>query len=333
MQCAQRSTVLRTPPYLHRTTFPMNQRSYLRLGVVVAGVLLLLTVVAIPLSSSKRHASAEPESVRNEAPAADTGGARASMQTAETGGQHRQTLETPSASLDSKLNDSVAEKIRALLNDPLKLAEAMNTTIPAWVQADPRAAVKFMEELPPGVARDSLRNRIAQLWAAQDPAAALAWAKQLPDAGERSQILGLVFVQMAQTDPHQAAEEARNLDLGTSNSGMFQAIVAQWSAKDPASAEQWVRALSVGEQRDLLMERVAFAESKSDPSSAARLVLDQIPAGNVQDEAVMAVLHQWALRDFNGASAWVASFPQTLGILPRAKAELDGIAQYGLGGS
>ena len=61
--------------------------------------------------------------------------------------------------------------------------------------------------------------------------------------------------------------------------------------------------------------------------TAARLVVEQIPAGPKQTEAVISVVHQWALQDLAGALAWVNRFPG--GILKeRAAHELAGVVYF-----
>ena len=41
---------------------------------------------------------------------------------------------------------------------------------------------------------------------------------------------------------------------------------------------------------------------------AAELIVNQIPAGPIQNEAVMSVIYQWGTRDLAGATAWVDLF-------------------------
>jgi len=75
----------------------------------------------------------------------------------------------------------------------------------------------------------------------------------------------------------------------------------------------------------MLMARLAYVQSQTDPASGARLAVKEIAAGSVQDEAVISVVHQWALRDLAGAQAWVNKFPEGP-IRVRASTELIGVA-------
>jgi hypothetical protein len=71
----------------------------------------------------------------------------------------------------------------------------------------------------------------------------------------------------------------------------------------------------------------AYVMSQTDPASAANLVINQIPPGPSQNEAVMTVLNQWANQDLNAAATWVKGFP--VGPLQeRAVNELEGIANH-----
>lgn len=74
------------------------------------------------------------------------------------------------------------------------------------------------------------------------------------------------------------------------------------------------------------MMPLAFAETQISPRDAARIVVYEIPPGSAQEEAALSVLHQWALTDFAGATAWADQFGATP-FHDRARKELDGINQ------
>jgi hypothetical protein len=102
-------------------------------------------------------------------------------------------------------------------------------------------------------------------------------------------------------------------------------IALTWAGKDLADALSWAASQPAGNQRDEIMARVAFMESRTAPEAAANLVIDEIPPGPAQDEAVISVLHQWAIQDFASAKAWAELFPSGP-VRERALAELSGIA-------
>jgi len=161
-------------------------------------------------------------------------------------------------------------------------------------------------------------------WAQKKPEDALAWALQLPEGVERTEALTDACFKIAQTDPARAVSLAGQFHL--QDGAILENLVQQWAMKDLTSAYNWSMTQSPGGERTTLLARVALVWSQSDPESAARLVIDKIPAGPEQDEAVMTVLHQWATHDFDGAKAWVQEFSQG-SLRDRALHELAGIAQ------
>jgi hypothetical protein len=86
-------------------------------------------------------------------------------------------------------------------------------------------------------------------------------------------------------------------------------LTMQWCEKETADAVDWAREQPPGEWRERLLSRASYVLSKSDPAAAAHLVSGLEP-GTVQDEAAMAVLHQWALQDSSAALKWAEGFSQ-----------------------
>jgi hypothetical protein len=109
------------------------------------------------------------------------------------------------------------------------------------------------------------------------------------------------------------------------NAGLA-ALAQRWAEKDFAAALDWALTRA-GEQRNQLIARLAFIQSQTSPIEADTLAVQNIPPGEAQTEAVMAVLHQWGLRDLPAAQQWVAQFPDS-DLRTRAINELAGIAEY-----
>jgi hypothetical protein len=153
-------------------------------------------------------------------------------------------------------------------------------------------------------------------------------AAQIENADERYNVLLDACARWADYDPAEAISWIRQLGLNQTSSAPIEQIIQKWAAADFPAALNWANREPAGEQRELVMERLAFVHAQNQPSAAARLVVEQIPPGPIQIEATISVLHQWALSDFSGASAWVDRFPSEL--QGRARAELDGIARFRL---
>jgi hypothetical protein len=73
--------------------------------------------------------------------------------------------------------------------------------------------------------------------------------------------------------------------------------------------------------------RYVHVLARSDPAQALRMAQDGFTAVADRDEAMLSVLHQWALREPNAARDWAANqAPDHLEA--RALAEIDGLESY-----
>lgn len=166
-------------------------------------------------------------------------------------------------------------------------------------------------------------------WAAKDAEGALAAAMKLPEGDERNQALAAVCSGLAQTDPADAVKMAKNLHLDEQPGAIMENLVQQWAATDLSSALDWANSQPASGQHDGFTMRIAYVMSKTDPADAANLVVNQIPPGPAQDEAVMTVLNQWANQNLVAATVWVKGFPEGP-LQERAIKELEGIVKYQL---
>ena len=186
----------------------------------------------------------------------------------------------------------------------------LTNLLPRLVALDPAAAGRLAETIESEAGRQDVLRGVAQAWAGKDPAGALAWAARLPDTNEQRTTLSDIAFQIAHSDPAQAVDVAQQYHLGEGAGDVLPVLAMQWADKDLTAALAWAGNQPAGEQRDQIMARIAFVESQTSPAEAGARVLAQIPAGPVQEEAVMSVLHQWSLNDMAGASAWVELFPE-----------------------
>ena len=165
--------------------------------------------------------------------------------------------------------------------------------------------------------------------AVKDPDAALAQVAQTSDKEERKAALKEVCLLVAGKDPAKAMTAAWRLELGKfaegpTESAALEDLARQWAAADLSAAFAWAVQQPVDEEerRDRVMKGIATAWSQTAPTEAARLVSEQInPDSNVQIDAAMTVLRQWAAQDYTGAATWVDHFPEGW-MQDRAKEEL-----------
>ena len=175
--------------------------------------------------------------------------------------------------------------------------------------------------------RNERQSRVRDLlagWAARDADAALSWVSALGDSAARRSARSTVCLAVAQRDPRRAVTLAlaHGADEGNEG-GLLECLTMQWCEKEAGTVLDWAREQPQGEWRDRLLGRVSFVLSKSDPVAAAQLVSGLEP-GAVQDEAAMAVLHQWALKDSSAALQWAEGFAET-SLRDRALVEISNL--------
>jgi hypothetical protein len=205
-------------------------------------------------------------------------------------------------------------------------ADALSRMLPPLVAEDAPAVARFAE-LYIGADRELLIRRTSQLWAAMSATAALQWAETLASDAERDATITDVCAELANSNPARAVELRAQYPASTVESdAALENFMQQWAAKDSQAALDWTLARPEGRQRDLLLERIAFVKAQSAPQEAARFVLDQMPTGKAQSDAVITVLHQWALRDLPAATEWASRFPDDA-LKTRAADELTAVAQ------
>jgi len=212
----------------------------------------------------------------------------------------RAAIDRPSLLLLEQALNSGNEKDRSM---------ALSSLLPILISEDPHAVARFAE-LHTGAEREQLLRRTSQLWAARDPNAALEWAVTLSNADERDVSIADISAELANTDPARAvALRARYAPTVESDSAL-ENFTQQWAAQDLSAALDWALARPAGRQRDLLLERIAFIRAQTAPSDAARLITDHMSPSSAQSDAVVTILHQWALRDYSAAQEWTTRFPE-----------------------
>ncbi len=224
--------------------------------------------------------------------------------------------------------DRLLERIKAGLksHDPAEQVK-LPILLGELVRSNPQAAARFAESLEAGEMREKLLRMVTQCWAAHDAAGAESWAARWNDESERKAILTDLCFQIAQINAAQALQKAEQYQLGTMPGAVLENLAQQWARQDFSSATLWIRARPTGEQREQMLWRLAIVQSETAPAQAARLVVEQIPAGPIQTEAVISVLHQWAARDMAEAKAWVELFPAGP-LRSRSENELSNMAAY-----
>jgi hypothetical protein len=176
----------------------------------------------------------------------------------------------------------------------------------AWLQKDARAALEWLDALPPGDQKDSLVARslctlakegqyqeVNRRWANLTDQQLDAVAKTLAEA-------------YAAQDPKQAADWATDVARQRGRLEPMQTAVEYWMLKDPAGAGSWVQALPEGSFRDTGAAACAHVAAMGNVNDAVTWV-SQISDESKRIAAAEIVAKEWAVRDSPAATAWLKS--------------------------
>ena len=200
--------------------------------------------------------------------------------------------------------------------------QAVSQLLPALAARDAVAAARVADLFLDSELRPRILSAVARAWADQNRLHALAWAQGLSDANEREAVLVEIYARIAQSDPAEAVRLRQQFSGYSDDDVELTNLAQRWAENDLSAVLGWTESLPPGAQRDQLTARAAFIQSQKHPADAAQLVMDRIPRGEAQSEALISVVHQWAERDFDAASAWVARIPEWL-LRERAAQELE----------
>lgn len=224
-----------------------------------------------------------------------------------------------------KWSEETSEDIRAALeSDSSNQQQAATLLFPALMELNIQFAAALAQSIEKQPYRDQFLRQVATAWAHRDARAALLWATELNRPEERQFVLSTVLLTIGEIDPTSALTAAHNAGLKTDVS-LTEDLALQWAATDLNGATAWVLQLPPSAAKDTALSRLVFLEAQTQPEAAVNLVVNDMSAGPAQDEMAISVLHQWALKDFSGAQAWLDLFPDDL--RERGRQELENIAR------
>ncbi|MBK9989529.1 MAG: hypothetical protein IPP19_02035 [Verrucomicrobia bacterium] len=232
---------------------------------------------------------------------------------------HAQNAEPTAAALALEIEQALREGSAA------KRDRALYVLMPRLVASDPSMATQLALTREAGLLREELLRQLVRSWVLRDTQSALKWLTSLPEPADRDLAGAAAIDYLAQNDPASAIELSLLLGLGTRD-GSVEHKVQLWTEQKPEEAVAWALARPAGAERDQLLARIAYVRAQQDPVEAGLLVLEQMTPGAARDDAIISVIHQWAMRDPATAASWVARFPPSP-LQTRALAELETTAK------
>jgi hypothetical protein len=140
-------------------------------------------------------------------------------------------------------------------------------------------AIRFLQEIPTGPARDNLLERLLQSWANQDGRSAVAFAASLPVMRERELAIG--------------------------------AVLRGWSTARPADAWNWVIEQQGSSRRAERWLEIILANLGATDRETALQLLNRMPGEGFQTQAAVVVMEQILLTEPpRDAINWLGELPR-----------------------
>jgi hypothetical protein len=199
---------------------------------------------------------------------------------------------------------------------------------------DPLKAINLLEKIPSENQQNEALRRIGNAWAESDPKAALDWANQQTDPKVKSEILQGALEGMAQKEPNRALELAQslpaneregrinyilgilsesdpegavgyamNLPSNKFTNGTISRLAGQWISSDPQGALGWFDSLTDPKIKEQVAGAMIDNLPKDDLATSLKL-LDTMPSGFFQNQALSRIGRNWAQTDQKAALDW-----------------------------
>jgi hypothetical protein len=177
-----------------------------------------------------------------------------------------------------------------------------------WAEINPASAAAWAGSLPEGPFRFEVMGHVAIVWANTDLAGALHWVRQLPEGESRNSACLNLGYEAARTEPLISLELALQLPARTRDELLAHAA-GEWASRDPLAAAEWASRISETGLRGRILCSVATGWADLDPRAAATWAVMVLPAGELQDRGVTAIVQRWVQQSPKSAGEWVQQFP------------------------
>lgn len=229
------------------------------------------------------------------------------LQTETEPGQRETIIESLLASLATEEIPAALEILKNLAASE-QAADLQRRLVRLWAKTDPQAAALWSGKLPAGELRNQALDQVAIVWANEDFPYAAGWARQLPEA-ERNLAVNAVATEAIRTKPAEALQLAAELPPSDARIDLFRRGAGEWAAVDSQAAADWAMQIADDTLREQVVAAAATAWSDKDPVAAANFAVNELPAGQLQSDTVVAIVQRWAQQQPERASEWVAQFP------------------------
>jgi hypothetical protein len=217
--------------------------------------------------------------------------------------------------LDAEQRISVAAQFRSLsmskgfeavwafaksLPEPQR-REVTRTLSSAWVRADAKAAVKWINSLEPGPNRQEAIQNASRSLVTLDTGLASTLARQINDVGKQAFAFGTI-ASSSMNKPDAGLAWLNTLPQGTNRFMAVQSAMYALAQKNPARALAYTTNIANVELRSQVTVKAISGWSQREPALAMKSVL-QMPEGETRTKCLVATITRWTAQDPDGAAA------------------------------
>ena len=193
----------------------------------------------------------------------------------------------------------------------------------AWTQADPLAAVAYMEAYAKNdVYYDFVKDSILTTWATDDPEAAIRWAKSEAKGEGPNPYLAGIIRGIAQNDLTRAVVLLTDMPPSAERGKAMDSVIPYYLTQGPTATRNWIASLADESLKNDAMERAAESLEKTYTAETVAWLIAH--PGNTAQHLLRNAIHHLAKKDTQAA---LTSFEGLPAGRPRELA-LQGLMQY-----
>lgn len=179
-----------------------------------------------------------------------------------------------------------------------------------WSEFNAYAAAQHLVQVD-AENRPAASGCLATVWARQNLSEAASWAQQLADDRDRQRALLGVAGEAATKDPRLTLVLASEIPTFPADQhGIITLAASNWAAEAPDDAIEWAKLIQNQALRQEVLDVMAISLADKDPVYARRLV-ESLPEGQEQQNAIFQIVQRLSLKDVEAARAWAAQFEVT----------------------
>ena len=189
---------------------------------------------------------------------------------------------------------------------------AKQAAIRALAYSDPKAGIRYLEEVPEGREREQFVFNALFTWAQMDTVQAIEWTLNDPLAESyRKELMSLLPINVTDENVDLLMKMALDHPLDESGEGFERHIVARLAFVDVEKAKALLPRVREGRTRLLAQVAIGFSSifSRNDPSES--IAYSDHVADNQKSEYLGLILGGWAMRQPKQAYDYIEQLPST----------------------